>query len=370
MKISILSMQRVINYGSFLQAYGLKKILEQKGNSVDFIDVKCKDVLDEGKTQKKFISKIKKIDKYFFKNIKFRKIEKQIKICLQKYQKDLLRLSDEYVYKTNSDLVVIGSDEVFNCDPNCAWGVSTQLFGDIEGAKCVVSYAASCGYTKIEDLKIEQKEKLKKAIGKIKKISVRDDNTFKFVNEISEVCPEINLDPVLIYDFKEEIEKAESNMNFKDKYMIVYAYRNRINNKSEIREIKKYAKKNNLKIYCVQGMLPWCDEYKNWNPFEVLAGFKNAECIVTDTFHGCVMASKFNKKFAVLIRKSNKNKISDLLNRLSLEEHQVDNINELSKTLSTEYDYKIFNDCIIYQIKNTNLYLDSCMNEVKTDKGK
>ena len=40
MKIDILSMQRVYNYGSFLQAYGLKKLIENKGDhTVSFIDI-------------------------------------------------------------------------------------------------------------------------------------------------------------------------------------------------------------------------------------------------------------------------------------------------------------------------------------------
>ena len=39
MKIAILSMQRVINYGSVLQAYSLKEIIESiTGEHVDFID--------------------------------------------------------------------------------------------------------------------------------------------------------------------------------------------------------------------------------------------------------------------------------------------------------------------------------------------
>ena len=37
-KVGILSMQRIANYGSFLQAYGLKSILEELGCQVQFVD--------------------------------------------------------------------------------------------------------------------------------------------------------------------------------------------------------------------------------------------------------------------------------------------------------------------------------------------
>lgn len=37
-KVGIMSMQRIINYGSFLQAYGLKKVIEGLGYEVEFVD--------------------------------------------------------------------------------------------------------------------------------------------------------------------------------------------------------------------------------------------------------------------------------------------------------------------------------------------
>ena len=38
MKVGIISMQRVCNNGSFLQAYGLKKLIESLGHEVVFVD--------------------------------------------------------------------------------------------------------------------------------------------------------------------------------------------------------------------------------------------------------------------------------------------------------------------------------------------
>ena len=37
-KVGILSMQRIKNYGSFLQAYGLKNVIEELGHEVEFVD--------------------------------------------------------------------------------------------------------------------------------------------------------------------------------------------------------------------------------------------------------------------------------------------------------------------------------------------
>ena len=40
MKIGLVSMQRVYNQGSFLQAYGLMKLLQRSSKEVKFIDIK------------------------------------------------------------------------------------------------------------------------------------------------------------------------------------------------------------------------------------------------------------------------------------------------------------------------------------------
>lgn len=37
-KVGIMSMQRIANYGSFLQAYALKQLIEEVGSNVEFVD--------------------------------------------------------------------------------------------------------------------------------------------------------------------------------------------------------------------------------------------------------------------------------------------------------------------------------------------
>ena len=56
MKVGIISMQRVNNYGSFLQAYSLKKNIEAKGHECEFIDIKPGDkIVEEKKKQDNYL---------------------------------------------------------------------------------------------------------------------------------------------------------------------------------------------------------------------------------------------------------------------------------------------------------------------------
>ena len=52
-KVGIMSMQRIINYGSFLQAYGLKKVIEGLGYEVEFVDYQVEKTLISDKKRSK-----------------------------------------------------------------------------------------------------------------------------------------------------------------------------------------------------------------------------------------------------------------------------------------------------------------------------
>ena len=127
-KIGIISMQRIINYGSFLQAYGLKNIIEKNTDSqVEFIDYKFEKELIEKKDDKKSVfSKIKEnrtLLRYIRKKIFLKKVS-------DRYRKDFKIIGvEKNNFYPEVDAVVIGSDEVFNCTQAYPVGYSRTLFG-------------------------------------------------------------------------------------------------------------------------------------------------------------------------------------------------------------------------------------------------
>ncbi|MDF2512415.1 MAG: hypothetical protein K0S04_2281 [Herbinix sp.] len=358
MNIGILSMQRVCNYGSFLQAHALKSILEQRDHEVGFVDIDNKDfvVVKESKLQKI----IKHLDRYLIKRIQYSEKNKELAQLFYREQKNILNLTDDFMNADHYDAVVIGSDEIFVCDPVGPWGISVQRFGKIEGVPNVLSYAASCGYTGISDTPEDKVAEIKEGLQKMAGLSVRDQNTYEFVRMMIGKNPEIHLDPVLIYSFENEIVQGENMGQPQFPYMIVYAYHNRINSKEEIYEIKKYAKEHGLKTICVGGSLPWCDMFDVIHPFQVLSYFKHAECIVTDTFHGSIIAAKFKKKFAVMIRNTNKNKLGYLLNKLDMEDRSIEDIKQLKNILDTPCDFEKCNAVITEGTAHAMNYFKDC----------
>lgn len=61
-KVGIMSMQRIANYGSFLQAYALKQLIEELGHKVEFVDyhVGTPVIAENADSKNKFVRKLEK----------------------------------------------------------------------------------------------------------------------------------------------------------------------------------------------------------------------------------------------------------------------------------------------------------------------
>lgn len=358
MKIGILSMQRVNNYGSFFQALSLKSILEELGNTVEFIDIISGKRYD-GNTFKDSGAKDWNNEEF----VKFRKKRDEI---ISSYGKEYLGLTEKENYRNNYDFAVIGSDEVFNCI-GVNVGCSEQLYGK-DVSKYTITYAASCGHTTFEQVeKYDLVKYINEAMKHLKSISVRDKNTYEFVKRISGRTPEEHLDPVFIYDF----DKYSSNIEIDDKdYIIIYSYDYRLCNEKEVKKIKEFAQKNNLKTIGVGLYQPWCDKNINVTPFELLQYFKNASYVITDTFHGAVFSIKYNKKFVGISRSSNSNKFNDLLQRFDLSSQNIEDIDNLENIIQNDIDYERVNKFILEQTEQSRKYLESELEKAQTNLSK
>ncbi len=346
MKVGILSMQRIVNYGSFMQAYALKKIIEDLGHEVIFVDFHVGLTIEKKKNLKRqlrhcigesYIGAV--YHKYQKKNCdrEMSELERKYIECLP-----ILGISEERNYRENVDVLVIGSDEVFNCvQMNPAVGYSPELFGYKNRAKRVITYAASFGSTKLDDLYRYQIDKeISKYLRKIHRISVRDENSRKIVSKLCGITPEIHFDPVLVGNVENDVVEKEEL----DKYIAVYGYINRFS-EEESKAIQNFARDKKLKLVSLYGYQSFCDQNIACRPDEILAYFKNAEYVITDTFHGAIFSIINKKQFAVFVRlndspvASNQEKLQDLLIRIQLQSQKVTCLESLPDILQQSIDY-------------------------------
>lgn len=353
MNVGIMSMQRIINYGSFLQAWGLKSVVQQMDHNVQFVDFTVEPPILTGEeyndtsqsNNTKISPVLKSLKKLTPSYIIKRQVNKKVYKTFNEYVLDfsnkwlpMLGVTEGKNIQPELDLLIIGSDEVFNCtQTQTTVGYSLELFGKNNCAKKVISYAASFGNTTIEKLKMYNKEQeIGDLLNRFNAISVRDDNSRNIIKTLCDINPYYHIDPVLLYDFAEEVPNS---VPMKD-YIIFYAYCERFS-EEEGKAARDYAHKHGKKLISLGFWQSCCDEYVKATPFEVLAYFKNADCVITDTFHGTIMSVKYNKKFAFLSRESNKQKALSLLSDFKLTDRIVEKAEDLEGVMESSicYDY-------------------------------
>ena len=370
MKVGIISMQRVVNCGSYLQAYALKRIIESLGHEVVFIDYKVEKPICSNNED--FSVYRKNLLKNIILNILsdfpllFPLLPEEVRYSVKdrhsyksKYFQQL-GLTKKKTYNTKVDTVVIGSDEVFNClQLNPEVGFSPELFGKNSNAKRVITYAASFGNTTFEEIeKYGKRYELESYFTRMSALSVRDNNSAEIIKKLTGMNPSHNLDPVLIYGYSEEI----TDINIDEDYVLVYAYRRRIM-PEEAAAIMGFAKEKGLKTISVGGYQPFCDENILASPFEVLGYFKKAKFVFTDTFHGTIFSVINHKQFVVFVREGhgknygNSEKMNGLLSDLGLESRKVTDLKHISELMESKIDYESVDLILESERKKSREYL-------------
>ena len=340
MRVGIMSMQRVVNHGSFMQAYGLKSMIESLGHEVLFVDYRpapCAPGLRTAREKlKDFLGRIKA-------DVRFTDAGRRALIAAGVYKRTLMDVEYERCLgllgvdpcKRNIgehvDVLVIGSDEVFNCmqaGPNV--GFCRQLLGQGNNCDVEISYAGSFGYTTLADLeKRHVADDVKNCFRCFDAISVRDANSRAILEALGINGVSIHLDPVLFSN----VEKMKwKPVSVPERYALVYGYGNRFN-KAEGEAVRAVAKKRGVKLLAVYGHQDFCDENVDCGPDEILSYFEGADFVATDTFHGTIFSAITHTPFAVIKRGQNANKLIDLLDRLSLKGRLATTPEELSLIL-------------------------------------
>ena len=323
-KIGIMTMQRIVNYGSFMQAYALKSLIEENTNSiVHFVDYKFEKAFLKEENSNVIKKVLKNLNIYDF-------------IRKKKMQHNFIDYYNNY------------------CIQPWPVGYSRNLFGyDYSNKVKTISYAASFGSTKIDMLR-EYKidNEIKDLLQGFKNISVRDENSYNIVNELTQQKPIISLDPVLVYDFNVSNNTAVDINN----YIILYAYTGRIS-RTEEKIIKRFAKKNNKKIVSIGFYQRIADKNIIINPFDIFSYFRNADFVITDTFHGSIFAIKTHTNFCTLIRNGNKNKVYDMLRRLDKTDRIIEDLNSIDEMYRDKIDFKNTDAIIKKEREKTIQYL-------------
>lgn len=318
-KIGILTLHNSFNYGAYLQAYALQKAISGLGHRAEFINLSSSN--NDLRRMRTMLSKRPgKLVFNFKKYIAFRQAWKLIDVCAEPYP----RARPRY------DAVVIGSDEVWNVK-NRSFKVMPEYFGENLNSDCIITYAPSSSETTFAD--ISANPGLARGLRNIRHFSARDKNTFEIVEKVANRPVTMVLDPTFLVGYEEEV--VEETFSGGKGYVLVYTYRF---DEAKIRKTVAFAKSRGLRLVSPCFYNDWCDEVVPCTPFEFLRLVRDADYVVTDTFHGSIFSILYKKQFGSFASK--KIKVASLLSTLGLMGRELSGIEDLGAVLDEPVDYE------------------------------
>lgn len=341
-KIGLLTLPLIDNYGGIIQIAALNHFLCQNGQNPILLDRKF--------DQSKYVVFMK----FLFENNPFYKI-----YDFRKYRKRKLFLTnihlfiDEYIpNKTraiynNDQLISITKDiETFIVGSDQVWRYQyikknylNFFFDFVPNGKRIISYAASFGNSFWEGDK-ESLNKIKVLLNRFDFISVREYSGKLFCkNELNIPNVQHVLDPTFLpnIDFYNGIIDKE---NLSGNIGLFNYVLDDSKDKNEI--INKIGQFFNLKIdsiYLDEELKGINNSKKKPSIGEWLYNFKNAEYVITDSFHGMVFSILFNKQFIALgNNKRGLDRFQSLLKLFDLEERLLVD-SDYQSILTKKIDY-------------------------------
>lgn len=343
MNVGILTWYDVLNYGSVFQAYALQEQIKNLGNSVEILrhDRILPSYYSNKMGGKGILSVFRWIRNQTPGRVRYRSETKKKYEAFEDFRKEYLNI-DEHYSNSNNDVVIIGSDQVFDIN-----GMYYPFqFG--QGIQCmnIGTYAPSFGETTLESLK--QSEHFIEIVNSIRKIGVvnaRDINTETILADIRKHAIDIVIDPVLLYPFIAE-KKMWNERLIKDKYCIVYTWGGYTTNKLFSEKCSRFAKANSLKLVSVGEYRPWCDiQYSAASPIEFFELFMHADMVLTNMFHGTCFSIIMQRPFYSFVMPHNENKLGYLLKSLNADSQILVSPDQLGTEMPS-IDYHTINQIL------------------------
>ena len=371
MEILILTQPLHTNYGGLLQAYALQQILKGMGHDVvtDRLGVVRKLPLWNRALRFLYhavqfcILKNYRYYPYRYLFVSFdkeSKAKRSISINTDRFVNthidtiDLLTRSNESVIDAvrQFDAIVVGSDQVWRATMS---DIPTYFLSFTKAMNMKrIAYAASFG---TDDLNEYSKMDMKIASESIKlfdAVSVREKSGVHLCRDYFKMDAVHVLDPTMLLskdDYLKLIEEEDKPCS--ENILLTYVL-DRTQEKNDI--IQRVGEALHL-TSCENGAVKYFSNVVESNVSECIypsvsrwvAGFRDAQFVVTDSFHGTVFSIIFNKPFvAILNSKRGSSRFISLLSVLGLENRLISTTNDLLEEHLKPIDYtevnKILND--------------------------
>lgn len=323
MRIGIVTQPLTANYGGYLQNYALQEVLRRNGHSPMTIDLG-----NRISVARYMLSTIRSLLFWFIPNrrrpfAKFK--ETQCNIRKDEFEKfidqhiskteDIGKYNSRLIRKYKFDAVIVGSDQVWRPLYNKSIEDMYLRFVKQSGVR-KVAYAASFGtdqweYAPDQTLKCQQYAK------RLDAVSVREVSGVDLCRTHLGIDASHVLDPTLLLSSKDyECICGQIPRNVDSPFIAAYILDR---NRAVDDLLEDIYQSYGMKVRIFEADAKSVLSVEEW-----LAVYRDAECVVTDSFHGTVFSIIFNKPFICLGNKNRGNtRFDSLLGTFDLQNRYV-----------------------------------------------
>ncbi len=362
--IATITFHAAHNYGSNLQAYALQEYVKKiSGEEYNYEIINLRTDIQK---EQYSLNKDNKITSKIVRKVLLKDYNKKAKEKFEKFEdfiNNKLQITKEYKSleelkqaNLNYDYYISGSDQLWNLRANdFDWSNFLEFVN--KGKK--ISYAASFGPKKMVWTE-EEKNRVKNDLEKYECISVREEGSRNNVKELLNVEEvSMHMDPTILLT-KEEWERIlPIERIYKNKYILYYSLGQ---NKEHIELVKKISKILKLPVVTTRyagrrELFSGFEQIYDVGPIEFLSLLKNAELVLSSSFHGTIFSSIFEVPFFA-INGLQDYRISTLLKKLNLENRSIntETIEEKCKNYK-DINFKVATEEIKKEREKSTKYL-------------
>lgn len=361
MKIDVITLQAVQNYGSALQAFATQEILKEFGCDVTIINYVREDVKYENLIQKWSNGNLIKSLVIFPTIMRWKRI-------FPRFCKDYLNLSDKSYtsvkdfekYPLEADAYCTGSDQVWNSSWN--QGIIPPLYLSFIPNDCYkFSFASSIGQSQ---LSISEVKDTKGYLKQYNKISVREESAKKILeNQYGLENITHIIDPTLCVsgDFWRKYSGARK---IKNDYILIY-------NLNRSKEFDKYAKE--LSRRTGLKLVRLCTRYDQFyrtgrsvlipEVLDFVSLIDNAKFVLTDSFHATAFSLNLHTEPICIYPKEFGGRLENILKITGQTQRHVANYRDFD-VIKRSVDFNQVDKVLNAERKKARLFIGEVVKEI------
>ncbi len=365
MKIKTITCHDVYNHGASLQAYALQTYLSSLGHEVEIIDYKPDYLSGHYKLwaisnpifNKPFVKQL-----YLLAKLPSRLMALRRKKKFDEFTRQYLRLTSHRYHSNEelkvhpplADVYIAGSDQIWNTLFQNGRDAAFYLDFAPKTAKRI-TYAASFA---TKDVVEEYKPFVRKMLQSLDQISLRERISLPLLVSLGRSDGIAVCDPVFLLtqqQWNQLLPRKEENT---PRYLLVYD----TDQSEKLKEVAcSIARERGLQIYNVSAFKRSYASKDYWysSPFDFVRLIRDAEFVVSNSFHATAFSLIFHREFCVVNRTEAINeRMLSLLEQYGLQDRLV---TSSVANLSSAIDYQIVQSKIDEDIAASRTYLHDAL---------